>query len=530
MPQRALTVANAPASSQQRAAAYVRMSTDAQVYSTFNQMTLIKQYAVEHNLQIVRIYSDEGISGLRIENRPGLNTLLSEIVRGRADYSKLLVYDVSRWGRFQDIDESAHYEFICRRRGVGVIYCAEPFSNDQSLISSIGKVLKRGAAAEWSRELSVKVFRASCNIANRGFALGGSARYGLKKVLVDENGKRIRRPFIAERKTQTGCRLNLAPGPLREVRVVKEIFKRYVELRETPGQIANHLNAKGLRTRNGRPWGRELISSMLKEEKYIGTLIYNRLCQKMRSTARRNPQSAWIRKPNAFPAIVDPEIFRRAQQRLQRIRSKPTNPELLEMLRILWSKKGYLSQALIAQQRGMASPFLYMRRFGSLFNAYKLVGYRCQSASARGKFARRALRNELIEQVKAVAQSAGRSIASPGTSICFYIDGTVACSLQLMRCRSSLQGATWYRRDLRYLSKRARAAAFHILVPLYTVKPVVRDAYLVPARTYNAFVTVIRASIYKQVSRQHFSTLREAVLDMLNETNGSQRWLGRKAQ
>jgi hypothetical protein len=32
----------------------------------------------------------------------------------------ILVLDVSRWGRFQDIDESAYYEFLCRRAGMQV--------------------------------------------------------------------------------------------------------------------------------------------------------------------------------------------------------------------------------------------------------------------------------------------------------------------------------------------------------------------------------------------------------------------------
>lgn len=40
------------------------------------------------------------------------------------------VYDVSRGGRFQDTDESAHYEFLCRRAEIAVPYCAEQFEND----------------------------------------------------------------------------------------------------------------------------------------------------------------------------------------------------------------------------------------------------------------------------------------------------------------------------------------------------------------------------------------------------------------
>jgi len=39
--------------------------------------------------------------------------------------SVILVYDVSRWCRFQDVDESAYYECICKRAGINFAYCAE---------------------------------------------------------------------------------------------------------------------------------------------------------------------------------------------------------------------------------------------------------------------------------------------------------------------------------------------------------------------------------------------------------------------
>ena len=107
----------------QRAAQYVRMSTERQRYSIQNQATVIAAYAHARNLKIVRTYSDEGESGLRIKNRAGLRRLISDITGSQADYGYLLIYDVSRWGRFQDTDESAHYEFICRQAGVKIEYC-----------------------------------------------------------------------------------------------------------------------------------------------------------------------------------------------------------------------------------------------------------------------------------------------------------------------------------------------------------------------------------------------------------------------
>lgn len=72
-----------------------------------------------------------------------------------ADFNFILVYDVSRWGRFQDADESAYYEYICKRAGINVAYCAEQFENDGSPVSTIVKGVKRAMAGEYSRELSV---------------------------------------------------------------------------------------------------------------------------------------------------------------------------------------------------------------------------------------------------------------------------------------------------------------------------------------------------------------------------------------
>ena len=93
-----------------RAAEYVRMSTDHQKYSTANQAAAIHEYAAAHNMAIVRTYEDEGKSGLEIGRRLGLRSLLDDVQNGQVDFAVILVFDVSRWGRFQNSDEAAHYE------------------------------------------------------------------------------------------------------------------------------------------------------------------------------------------------------------------------------------------------------------------------------------------------------------------------------------------------------------------------------------------------------------------------------------
>jgi DNA invertase Pin-like site-specific DNA recombinase len=158
------------------AAAYVRMSTEHQQYSTSNQMDVIREYAKRRGMEIVKEYSDEGKSGLNIQGRDSLAQMIQDVQDGQINFSSILVYDVSRWGRFQDADESAYYEYICRRAGVSVHYCAEQFENDGSPVSTIVKGVKRAMAGEYSRELSSKVFQGACRLIQLGVQAGRHCR------------------------------------------------------------------------------------------------------------------------------------------------------------------------------------------------------------------------------------------------------------------------------------------------------------------------------------------------------------------
>lgn len=132
------------------AAMYVRMSTDHQKYSTENQEDAIREYAQRRNIEIIAIYADQGKSGLDIGGREALQRLISDVENKRAEFSVILVLDVTRWGRFQDADESAYYEYVCRRAGIDVQYVAEQFENDGSPVSTIVKGVKRAMAGEYA--------------------------------------------------------------------------------------------------------------------------------------------------------------------------------------------------------------------------------------------------------------------------------------------------------------------------------------------------------------------------------------------
>ena len=357
-----------------RAAQYVRMSTNLQKYSIENQAAVIGVYAQAHDLSIVRTYRDEGESGLKLKNRAGLIQLLDDVQSGRADFDHILVFDVSRWGRFQDIDESAHYEFLCKQAGIIVTYCAEQFPNDGTMLSSIVKNIKRVMAAEWSRDLSGKVHAGACRLSRLGFKIGGRPSYGLQRVLVDERMKPKTILKDGDRKYLMTDHVRLRPGTTDEVAVVRWIFQEFLE-RRSETSIARDLNQKGIPTNTKNAWDRAAIGRVLRNENYIGNILYNRQSLKLGEKRVNNPPEQWIRSEGCLEPIIPRETFLRAQKIIEVRRVDLPEPEMLLRLRKTLAKRRKLSPAIIAETPGLPCTATYMQHFGTLREAYRLVGY-----------------------------------------------------------------------------------------------------------------------------------------------------------
>ena len=357
------------------AAAYVRMSTEHQQYSTSNQMDAIRDYAKRRGVEIGKIYSDEGKSGLNIAGRDSLAQMIQDVVDGKAGYSCILVYDISRWGRFQDADESAHYEYICRKAGVTVHYCAEQFENDGSPVSTIVKGVKRAMAGEYSRELSGKVFNGACTLIRLGYRQGGAAGYGLRRMLVDQNRERKGVLKIGEQKSIQTDRVILVAGPAQEVAAVRGIYRSFIEERKLESEIAAALNAQGLVTDFGRAWTRGTVHEVLTNEKYIGNNVYHRTSFKLKQKHMVNPPAEWIRAEAVFEGIVESEAFFRAREIILARSQRLTDDEMLENLRGVLKQYGRISGIIIDEAEGLPSSAAFQNRFGSLVAAYRLIGY-----------------------------------------------------------------------------------------------------------------------------------------------------------
>ena len=424
-----------------RAAQYVRMSTEHQQYSTENQMDTIRRYAEGRNMQTVRTYSDEARSGLNIEGRNGLRDLIHDVENGRADYTEILVYDVSRWGRFQDVDESAYYEYVCKRANVRVHYCAEQFENDGSLSSTLLKTIKRTMAGEYSRELSVKVFAGQCRLIEHGFRQGGPAGYGLRRQLIDQNRNPKGILTRGMHKSIQTDRVILVPGPDTEVHVIREIYDRFTQGRSTEKEIAGWLNGRGLVTDLGRSWTRGTVHQILTNPKYAGANVYNRRSFKLKRKRVVNPPEMWIRCDNAFAPIIPAEQFAHALAIIESRHTHLTDEQLLERLRDLLARIGELSGILIDEADDMPSSVVYQRRFGGLARAYTLVGY-TPLRDFRYIEINRAMREYYKKQCSRILEmlrSQGAQVRE-GSDGLLDINQEFTTSVVISRCRETLTG------------------------------------------------------------------------------------------
>lgn len=423
-------------------AQYVRMSDEMQQYSIENQKTAIGEYAASHGFVVIKTYADPGKSGVLAKNRKGLRELLKDVVGGVAQFKAILVYDVSRWGRFQDNDEAAYYEFLCAKSGIPLHYCAEPFNNDGTAISSLLKALKRSMAAEFSRELGEKVLRGKTRIIQLGFRVGGHAGYGYRRVMVSADRTRKQEMKAGEHKSFTTDRVILVPGPKKEVEGIREMFAMAIQGRGC-AEIARQLNLKGF-TREGRPWTPQTVRNTVTNPKYLGHNVWGRTRGRLRTTRITVPPEQWVTKFAAFESLVNQQTFELALARLPKIADyRWTDEQILKRARRLIKSKGRISENLILKARNMPMPSTIHRHFGSYRQFYELLGYHLEKRDFyRGEQGERSLRlrRELVSKIKELFPEHVEITHAPQhTRSILRIDNTFLVSILL--CRTKVRGS-----------------------------------------------------------------------------------------
>ena len=424
------------------AVAYVRMSTDHQKYSTRNQLDVINNYAEGRGLKILRVFEDSGRSGLRLDGRKALQNLMAEVKSGQADFKAILVYDVSRWGRFQDADEGAYHEHVCSRAGIRVHYCGEQFENDGSISSNLLKTVKRVMAGEYSRELSVKVFAGQCRLVELGYRQGGAAGYGLRRVLINEQGQVKGELSRGEQKSLQTDRVILALGPEEEQNIVRRMYCLFVEDGLSESEIATCLNAEGIVTDLGRAWTRATVHQILTNEKYIGNNIWGKVAFKLKQCRVVNPRDMWVKAEGVYPPIINQAQFKRAREIVEARNRYFSDEELLDALRGVLKRRGVLSGLIIDEEEGFPSSSAYQYRFGSLLAAYQLIGYepdRDYSYIEINRVLRKAHPHIVIKILDGIESCGGHAVLDAVTDL-IHINNEFTASVVLSRCLTTTAG------------------------------------------------------------------------------------------
>lgn len=486
------------------------MSTDHQRYSTENQSDAIRRYAAQRGIEIVQTYADHGKSGLSITGRSALQRLIDDVRSRRADFSVILVYDVSRWGRFQDADESAYYEYLCRRAGISVEYCAEGFENDGSPIATIVKGVKRAMAGEYSRQLSVKVFAGQCRLIELGFRQGGPAGFGLRRRLVDGGGVPKGQLARGDQKSIQTDRVVLIPGPPEEVDTVRWIYHAFVQEGHPEREIANILNGRGIRTDLGRPWTRGTVHQVLINEKYAGDNVWNRVSCKLHGARMRNSREMWVRRDAAFQPIVDRFLFDAAQVIIRERSRRLSDAEMLAILGRILATRGRLSGLIIDEVDEAPSSSAYRHRFGSLLRAYRLVGY-TPRRDYRYIEINRALRRrhaELVVEIVAALRQAGLLVLHSEETGVLDLNGEISVSVIIARCQETPAGALRWR--LRFATSVNPDITVAVRMDIRNQRPL--DFYILPR------IDVVSARVrLAEENELSLDAYRFETLDILSE-------------
>jgi DNA invertase Pin-like site-specific DNA recombinase len=370
-----------------RVALYLRRSTneELQADSLRSQEEQLRAFAAEAGHVIVATYSDSA-SGRQIEGRDEFQRLIAQVKRGAA-FEAILVRDVSRWGRFANLDESAFYEFLCLTHGVQVIYVAESFGPDDAPFAAFQKVTKRWMAAEFSREKSRTVTRSQARVAKLGFVNGGTAPYGLRRILVDLSGAYVGELRFGDRKALSNMRVKLAPGDPAQVATVLSMFEQYGRGGASLNDIASALTAAGIAACRGGRWQPAMVGYMLRNESYIGTAHYT-----VRAGSRRSElwnqsdadnEGLFVRCARSFEGIIPLDLWEAVQTRLRSETWRKTDLDLANELRLAYERWGHVEARMLAAVENSAHWETYKNRFRRGYTEALEVAYADAVAAAK---------------------------------------------------------------------------------------------------------------------------------------------------
>ena len=331
-------------------ALYARVSSERQAEKDLSipaQIKSLKKYALDHDWDVVAEYIDEAESA-RTANRPAFQKMIAAAKQREKQFDTILVWKLSRFARNRE--DSILHKSLLRKMGISVMSINEKVDESPAgqLLEGIIEVIDEF----YSVNLSQDTFRGMRENAARGFSNGGLTAFGYERVKVLVGGSE-KSTLVLEEK---------------EAPVVQRAFR--MALHGKGGkEIASAFNADGLTTRSGRHFSTTAINHILRNEVYIGTLVWNKK-QVNRQDGATKESSESVRITNAHPAIVAREDFDRVQRLLTDRRPSVRHPRTV-------SSKYLLSGFLHCSKCGSAM-------IGSCAKSGQFFYYQCNNHRKKG--------------------------------------------------------------------------------------------------------------------------------------------------
>ncbi|MCC8013818.1 MAG: recombinase family protein [Eubacterium sp.] len=279
------------------AVAYARYSTDRQTENSIAyQFTKIQEYCLKKNINLTGFYSDEARSGTNTTDRTEFNRMLADAEKHK--FNAVVIYDISRGSR--DVEDWFHFRKTMMSLKIDVISTSQQLGDFTDPNNFLMELINVGLGQHMVLDVRKKSIDGALTKAKECVFMGGHVLYGYSVV---------NRHFV------------INPP---EAEIVKDIFTMYADGKSYDDILKKYKDVRG---RNGRPLGKNTLSSMLRNEKYKGTYTFNkRQCKLLRKWAggKLRPESEIIKVENGMPAIVTNDIWERVKFRMEN-RPKATN-------------------------------------------------------------------------------------------------------------------------------------------------------------------------------------------------------------
>ena len=275
-----------------RAVIYARFSSDNQREESIDaQMRAIKEYAKKNGVIIVGEYVDKAKSATT-DKRPEFLRMISD--SKEEGFDVVLVHKLDRFARNRQ--DSIGYRMELKRHRVSLVSVLE-YLDDDSPESIILESMLEAMAEYYSKNLAREVKKGMRENALKGLHTGGSPALGYD---VDAETKKL---IINER----------------EAIAVRLIFKMFNE-GNGYNVIVNELNLQGHKTKTGGNFGNNSLHNIVRNEKYTGVYIFNKLMAKdvdgKRNGNAYKETEEIIRVEGAVPVIIAKEEFEITQKKI----------------------------------------------------------------------------------------------------------------------------------------------------------------------------------------------------------------------